>query len=575
MKDHLRDLLTRTIDKAVKGGELAMTELPPLILESPKQKEFGDLSTNVALLWAKQQKKSPRAIAETLLRNLEDPEGILQNASVAGPGFLNFSFSPKFCYRCLEEVEERNGRVENLGQGNRIQVEFASVNPTGPLHVGHGRVAVIGDVLARLLHEVGYQVEREYYVNDSGRQIENLGLSIYHRYKEIYGKKEKFPEDGYPGDYVRELAATVKERWGDRYLSENEDATIESLSRIGADEMLSAIRDDLGEFGITFDSFFSEKGLRDRGEVKQTMELLETRGHLYKQDGAQWFKAEAYGDDKDRTVRKSDGDLTYFACDIAYHRNKFERGFTKMVNIWGADHHGYVGRLKAAIQAMGYDSQLLQVILVQLVQLNRGGVPIRMGKRSGEFVSLKEVLEEVGSDAARFFFLMRRSDSHLDFDLDLAKKESAENPVFYVQYAHARIASIFEQAGKNGVKVKDLKVSAAELEKLSLAEELEMIKKIVQFSDVVKESVEDLEPHRLVFYLLELAGQFHRYYNRYRVISSDITLTRARLLLVQEVQKVIRKGLQLLGVGAPMKMARSIPEGELGNDPGSGGSSAG
>ncbi|MCH6544736.1 MAG: arginine--tRNA ligase [Deltaproteobacteria bacterium] len=575
MKDHLRDLLTRTIDKAAKGGELAVTELPPLILESPKQKEFGDLSTNVALLWAKQQKKSPRAIAETLLRNLEDPEGILQNASVAGPGFLNFSFSPKFCYRCLKEVEERNGRVENLGQGNKIQVEFASVNPTGPLHVGHGRVAVIGDVLARLLEEVGYQVEREYYVNDSGKQIENLGLSIYHRYRELYGKKEKFPEDGYLGDYVRDLAATVKERWGDRCLSEKKDAAIKSLSRFGADEMLSVIRDDLGGFGITFDSFFSEKGLRDRGEVKQTMELLASRELLYQQDGAHWFKAQAFGDDKDRTVIKSDGDLTYFACDIAYHRNKFERGFTKMVNIWGADHHGYVGRLKAAIQAMGYDSRRLQVILVQLVQLTRGGTSIKMGKRSGEFVSLREVLEEVGSDAARFFFLMRRSGSHLDFDLDLAKKNSAENPVFYVQYAHARIASIFEQAGKNGVQVKGLKVSAVELEKLSLAEELEMIKKVVQFSDVVRETVEDLEPHQLVFYLLELAGQFHRYYNRYRVISSDMALTRARLLLVQEVQKVIRKGLQLLGVGAPMKMARTIPEGELNNSPSSDASSAG
>ena len=565
MKDHLRDLLTRTIEKAAKGGELDMTELPPLILETPKQKEFGDLSTNVALLWAKQQKKSPRAIAEILLTNLEDPEGILQNASVAGPGFLNFSFSPKFCYRCLKELEESNGKVENLGQGNKVQVEFASVNPTGPLHVGHGRVAVIGDVLARLLEEVGYQVEREYYVNDSGRQIENLGLSIYHRYRELYGEKEEFPEDGYMGDYVGDLAATAKERWGDRYFSEKKDAAIESLSRFGADEMLSAIRDDLGQFGIAFDSFFSEKGLRDRGEVKQTMELLASRGLLYQQDGAQWFKAQAYGDDKDRTVIKSDGEFTYFACDIAYHRNKFERGFTKMVNIWGADHHGYVERLKAAIQAMGYDSRLFQVILVQLVQLTRGGVPIRMGKRSGKFVSLREVLEEVGCDAARFFFLMRRSDSHLDFDLDLAKKESAENPVFYVQYAHARIASIFEQAGKNGVNVNDLKTSAVELERLSLPEELEMIKKVVQFSDVVKESVEELEPHRLVFYLLELAGQFHRYYNRFRVVSDDAALTRARLLLGQEVQKVIRKGLQLLGLAAPMKMARTIPEGELDN----------
>ena len=575
MKDHLRDLLIRAINRAAKGGELAMTELPPLILEAPKQKEFGDLSTNVALLWAKQQKKSPRAIAEILLKNLEDPEGILQNAGAAGPGFLNFSFSPKFCYRCLKEVESKDGKIDNLGHGDKVQVEFASVNPTGPLHVGHGRVAVIGDVLARLLNEVGYQVEREYYVNDSGKQIENLGLSIYHRYREIHGEKEEFPEDGYMGDYVKNLAVTAKERWGDGYLSEGKDAAINSLSRFGADEMLSCIRNDLDGFGITFDSFFSEKGLRDRGEVKQTMELLASRDLLYQQDGAQWFKSQSYGDDKDRTVIKSDGDLTYFACDIAYHRNKFERGFTKMVNIWGADHHGYVERLKAAIQAMGYDSQLLQVILVQLVQLTRGGKPIRMGKRSGQFVSLREVLEEVGCDAARFFFLMRRSNSHLDFDLDLAKKDSADNPVFYVQYAHARIASIFEQAGKNGVKVKGLKVSAAELEKLSLAEELEMIKKIIQFSNVVKESVEDLEPHRLVFYLLELAGQFHSYYNRHRVISSDMAVTLSRLLLVQEVQRVIRKGLQLLGVDAPMKMARTVPDGDLSGPPSSGGSSAG
>lgn len=558
MKDHLRDLLTRTIEKTAKGGELDLTDLPPLLLETPRQKGFGDLSTNLAMLWGKKQRKPPKAIAEILLKNLEDPEGILEQVQVAGPGFINFSFSPKFCYRSLKEIERERARTLDVGRGESVQVEFASVNPTGPLHVGHGRVAVIGDVLARLYQEVGYRVEREYYVNDSGRQIENLGLSLYHRCRELQGVKEPFPADGYPGDYVKELAVTVRERWGDRYCSNDRDAAVDFLSGFGTQTLLADIRDDLGGFGIAFDSFFSEKSMRERGEVQHSIESLRSLGHLYEKDGALWFKAQSYGDDKDRTVVKSNGDLTYFASDIAYHRNKFERGFNKLINVWGADHHGYVGRLKAAVQAMGYDPRRLHVVLVQMVQLTRGGAPVRMGKRQGEFISLREVLEEVGRDAARFFFLMRRSDSHLEFDLDLAKKESSENPVFYVQYAHARVASIFEQARSVGQNVEDIKVSTAKLEKLALTEELEMIKKVVQYGEVVNETVVELEPHRLVFYLIELAGQFHRYYNRTRVLSDDMALTQARLLLIKEVQTVVRMGLQLLGVEAPLKMTRSM-----------------
>ncbi len=560
MKDHLRDLLTRTIEKIAKGGELDLTELPPLLLETPKQKEFGDLSTNLAMIWAKRQRKSPRVIAELLIKNLEDPDGILDKVQVAGPGFINFSFSPSFCYRCLRQVDADRTRTLDLGRGETVQVEFASVNPTGPLHVGHGRVAVIGDVLARLFAEVGYRVEREYYVNDSGRQIENLGLSIYHRYHELEGVKEPFPENGYPGDYVKELAMTVKERWGEQYASNSREEAVASLSRFGAESMLSVIRDDLEGFGISFDSFFSEKSMRERGEVEQSIETLRARGDLYQQDGALWFKAQSYGDDKDRTVIKSDGDLTYFASDIAYHRNKFKRGYKKLINVWGADHHGYVGRLKAAIQALGYDPGVLQVVLVQMVQLTRGGTPVRMGKRLGEFVLLREVLEEVGTDAARFFFLMRRSDSHLEFDLDLAKKESSENPVFYVQYAHARVASIIDQAGSHGLNGEALNSSDVDLEKLTLLEELELIKKVIEYAEVVKETTQELEPHRLVFYLYELAGLFHRYYNRNRVLSDDAALSRARLVLVKEVQTVIRMGLHILGVEAPLRMARSLDE---------------
>lgn len=555
MKSHLKDLLARAIEKTAQGGELNSSELPPVLLEPPKQREFGDLATNVAMLWAQKAKRPPRAIAEAILKNLEDPEAILARREIAGPGFLNFTFSPRFYYQRLRELAEGKETKLELGCGEKVQVEFASVNPTGPLHVGHGRVAVIGDVLARLHEAVGYKVEREYYVNDAGRQMENLGLSVYARYRELFGERVEFPEDGYPGDYVKEVAARVKKQWGDKLLGEEKAAAVEHLTEFGGETLLKAIRANLAEFGIGFDHYFSEKELRGRGEVAQTMERLRSQGLLYAQDGAEWFKATEFGDDKDRTVVKSDGELTYFASDIAYHRNKLERGFRKLINVWGADHHGYVPRLKAAVKALGYDPEVLQVVLVQMVQLTRGGEPVRMGKRTGEFVPLQEVVDEVGKDAARFFFLMRKSDSHLDFDLDLAKQQSSENPVFYVQYAHARVASIFEQAEKSGVEFDEADVRGVPMERLELAEEMELIRRVVRFNEIIEESVRELEPHRLVFYLLELAGEFHRYYNRHRVLSDDAGLTRARLLLVQNVQKIIRRGLLILGVEAPMKMA--------------------
>jgi arginyl-tRNA synthetase len=553
MQSHLRELLTKAIEKTAKGGELNSTELPPLLLEPPKQREFGDLATNAAMLWAKSTKKPPRLIAETILKNIEDPDGILARKEIAGPGFLNFTFAPKFYYAQLRELAAGNYERVDFGHGKRVQVEFASVNPTGPLHVGHGRVAVIGDVLARLHEATGFNVEREYYVNDAGNQMENLGLSIYARYRELFGEQVEFPEGGYPGDYVKEIAAAVKQRQGDKYLNGDEQAAVSFFREYGGASLLDTIRAQLREFGVQFDAFFSERAMRERSEVAQAIDVLRARGLLYSQEGAEWYKSTQFGDDKDRAVIKSDGELTYFASDIAYHRNKYERGFHKLINVWGADHHGYVARLKAAVQGLGYDPNVLKVVLVQMVQLTRKGEPVRMGKRTGEFVSLEEVLEEVGRDAARFFFLMRKSDSHLDFDLDLAKQQSSDNPVFYVQYAHARVASIFEQASKNGLEVGSRAIVA--VERLELAEELELIRKMIQFNDVLEQSVLELEPHRVVFYLLDLAGEFHRYYNRYRVISEDSDLTRARLLLVENVQKTIRRGLDILGVGAPLKMA--------------------
>jgi arginyl-tRNA synthetase len=567
MRSHLKKLLTQAIESAAKGGELNATDLPPLLLEPPKQREFGDLTTNVAMLWAPKLKKPPRVIAEVILKNLADPDGILARKEIAGPGFLNFTFSPKFYYQRLRELAEGKEASIDIGRGRKVQVELASVNPTGPLHVGHGRVAVIGDVLARLHEAVGYKVEREYYVNDAGRQMENLGLSIYARYRELFGERVDFPEEGYPGDYVKEIAAEVKRQNADKYLKVTQEEAVRFFRQYGSDSLLETIRNQLGEFGIRVDRFFSEeKELRrappgGRSDVVASMELLRERGLLYSEDGAEWFRSTQFGDDKDRTVVKSDGELTYFASDIAYHRNKFERHFDKLINVWGADHHGYVPRLKAAIRGMGFDPDVLQVVLVQMVQLTRGGEPVRMGKRTGEFVSLGEVLQEVGCDAARFFFLMRKSDSHLDFDLELAKRQSSDNPVFYVQYAHARVASIFEQADRSGLLeagVRDAR--RVQLERLELGEEIELIRKMVQFNDVLEDSVRELEPHRMIFYLLDLAGEFHRYYNRFRILSDDKGLSEARLLLVGNVQNTIRRGLEILGVEAPMKMASRLEE---------------
>jgi arginyl-tRNA synthetase len=554
MRNYLKDLLTRAIEKTAKGGELNITELPPLVLEPPKQRGFGDLATNIAMHWAKAAKKSPRVIADAIVNNIEDPEGILARIDIAGPGFLNFTFSQKFYYQRLRDLVTGKEAQLDLGHGQKVQVEFASVNPTGPLRVGHGRVAVIGDVLARLHEATGFNVEREYYVNDAGNQMENLGLSVYARYRELFGELIELPEGGYPGEYVKDIAAEIKHQHGDKFLRQSKEAAVDFFRQYGGDSLLDTIRQQLSAFDIRFNSFFSEKAMRERDEVAEAIRLLRDRGLVYSQDGAEWFRSSAFGDDKDRTVIKSDGELTYFAADIAYHRNKLERGFGKLVNVWGADHHGYVARLKAATRGLGYDESILQVVLVQMVQLTRAGEPVRMGKRTGEFVSLQEVLDEVGRDATRFFFLMRKADSHLDFDLDLAKQQSSENPVFYVQYAHARIASIFEQAHRNGIIWNTAEVDSSAVEPLQLPEEMELIRRMIQFNDVLEDSVRDLEAHRMVFYLLELAGEFHRYYNRTRILGEDRELTRARMLLAHMVQSIIRRGLSLLGVDAPMKM---------------------
>ena len=569
MKKRFEGLLQHAIETAAKGGALKLESLPPLFFEVPKDPQFGDLASTVALQLARQARQSPRAIAETILSHFRDPDGLTTAAEIAGPGYLNFRFSPRFWRQCLMDVEQPDYGKPALGQGRRVLVEFVSANPTGPLHVGHGRGAVIGDVVARLLAAAGYRVAREYYVNDAGKQIETLGRSVLARLLQTYDPDTPFPEDGYPGEYLRELVVREREALTSavfarvredvppatelpRRLKQVADVAVAVGGELAGERLLQEIRDDLRILRVDLDSFVSERALRAEAAVTDAIRALEASGLVYDADGARWFRSTGFGDEKDRVIQRSDGELTYFASDIAYHQQKLRRGFDQLINVWGADHHGYVKRVQAAIAALGRDPSCFHVLLVQLVRLTRGGEPLRMGKRTGEFVTLREVVDEVGPDATRFFFLMRKGDSHLDFDLDLAKKQSAENPVFYVQYAHARICSLFRQANTEGVSVP--RATEAALERLSAPEEQEVIKLLAQYPDIVEEAVTELEPHRVVFYLIELAGSFHRFYNRHRVLGLDAELTGARLYLIRATQQVLRGALDLLGVNAPETM---------------------
>ncbi|MCC6765016.1 MAG: arginine--tRNA ligase [Deltaproteobacteria bacterium] len=554
MKKPLEDVLRDACERAIKGGELVATTLPPLFLSVPKEAEHGDLATNVAMVLARGEKKPPRAVAETIVRHIHDPAKILAEITIAGPGFINFRFAPSYWWRCLVDCEraaETYGH-SRVGEGARLQIEFVSANPTGPLHVGHARGAVTGDAIARLLAATGHVVEREYYVNDAGNQMEMLGASTYARYMELCGRPVPFPEEGYHGDYVRDVAAAIRAAEGDGWVDADGDAARAHMRDRAGGMLLDAIRDDLATLAIGFDAYVSERRLRDDGAVDAAIAALDERGAVYDADGARWFRSTEFGDDKDRPLVKSGGEFTYFGADVAYHRHKLARGFDRVIDVWGADHHGHILRMKAALTALGLDAARLEVVLVQVVSLTRAGMPVRMGKRSGSFVTLREVVEEVGADATRFFLLMRKSDAQLEFDLDLAKQRTAENPVFYVQYGHARIASIFKQAVAAGYD--GSAVGAADPSRLVEAEELGLIRMLAQFPEAVGQAALEREPHRVVFYLMQLAGDFHRYYNRTRILGEDRELARARLLLAVNVQKVIRVGLRLLGISAPDAM---------------------
>jgi arginyl-tRNA synthetase len=555
MRELLRDLVRKGLENCFTDGSLHSGCIPNIVIEKPAHEEHGDFATNVAMLLARYEKKAPRAVAEALIRHLVALEGIFHKVEIAGPGFINFHIKNEVWLKFLNTIAEAGDTYgkSRIGAGKKVQVEFVSANPTGPLHIGHGRGAATGDAIASMLAAAGFEVQREYYINDAGNQMDTLGKSIFLRYKELLGNDVEFPANCYQGNYIKDIARDAITKFSNKYLLVSESDAVSFFSKFGGDIILQCIAKDLEDFGVTFDNWYSEQTLFDGNKVNKAIKMIREKGLIYEHEGALWFKTTDFGDDKDRVVVRSNGATTYFASDIAYHSEKFERGFDWVVDVWGADHHGYVPRLKGVVQGLGRNPDDLKIVLVQLVALLRDGVPVAMSTRSGEFVTLKEVVDEVGRDAARFFFLMRRSDSQLDFDLELAKRQSTENPVYYVQYAHARICSIFETAQEKGIIFPaDIKNIAQT--KLGTPEEMAIIKTLATFPEVVEGSALNFEPHRITYFLQELAGQFHSFYNKNRVIGEDTDLTVARLFLLKCIAQTLKNALAILGISAPERM---------------------
>ena len=554
MKQKIKKLIQDAARLAHQKEDLPSGEIAEAEVEEPKAGVHGDFSTNIAMVMASIQKMAPRKIAEAIVDHLQDPEAIFEKTEIAGPGFINFFVKPAAWHPVLQEIHEADTRygATDIGQGLKFQIEYVSSNPTGPLHVGHGRGAAVGDAVANILSICGYDVQKEYYINDSGRQIMTLGRSVFLRYREILGQKVEFPEECYQGDYIRDLAARIKAQKGDALLNEPEEDAIMICARFAAQIILDDIRDDLKLFGVEFDCWFSEQSLYDSGRVDEIIDNFRDRETVYEKDGALWFKTSEYGDEKDRVVVKANGETTYFASDIAYHQDKFDRGFERVVDVWGADHHGYIPRMKAAVEACGYRRDQFDVILVQLVNLLRAGEPVAMSTRAGKFETLKDVISEVGRDAARFIFLTRHYESPLDFDLEVAKQKTNDNPVYYVQYVHARISSIVRKGSERGVAETSWDNKA--VAQLTEPEEIDLIKSLARYPEILAGSARSMEPHRVTYYLMDLASAFHTYYNKHRVLTDDALLRCGRLNLILAVQKVIRNGLTLLGVSAPDKM---------------------
>ena len=541
--------LKSAIEKAMAAGDLTVGEVPKIQLEVPPEKSLGDFSSNIAMQSAKVFRKSPKMIAEIIVKNLEGDW--LERAEVAGPGFLNLYLKGNVLADSFLNIYEKGddfGKCPPKNAG-KIQVEYVSANPTGPLHVGHGRGAAFGSALVNLLRAAGYDVKSEYYINDAGNQMDILALSVDIRYRELFGEEIEHPEQMYRGEDIIDTAKRIKAIDGDKYLKLSEAERLEIFKNLAYKEKLALLKEDLEEFQVTFDEWFSERTLHPEA-IDNAIETLKEKGKAYDKEGAIWLNSTSYGDDKDRVIIRDNGVPTYLAADIAYHKNKFERGFSKLINIWGADHHGYVCRVKAAMDALGFNAKNLEILLMQMVSLYRGGELVKMSKRTGESITLKELMEEVGVDAARYFFLMRSADSQLDFDLDLAKKESSENPVYYVQYAHARICSIMKNAPEAGLKLLD----KPDFSLLKEDVEVELMKKISSFEEEIDKAAEIYAPQRIAKYAYDLASAFHSFYNNCRIVGVDENLGNARLALAYETARVIRLALSILGVSAPEKM---------------------
>ena len=537
--------------QAMAAGTLPEAELPDFVIETPKDEKNGDFSTNLAMQLTRILRQNPRKIAEAIVGGIDLP-GLVERVEIAGPGFINFYLVPGWLNRVLPAIQEEDADYgkSNAGGGERVQVEFVSANPTGLLHMGNARGGALGDTLAAVLNEAGYVCDKEYYINDAGNQVENLGKSVEARYFELLGRDDyQIPEDGYHGKDIIATAQRLLDEKGESLVDLPEAERRELMKNYALKEKVAGIRGSLENFGVVFDNWFSEQSLHDAGSVHEVVDILREKGVVYEKDGAQWLRATDWGEEKDEVLVRSNGTPTYFAADIAYHRDKFERGYKRLINIWGADHHGHVARLKGAMTALGYPGDDITVILMQLVRLYRGGEIVKMSKRSGKYVTLDELIEEVGKEAARFFFIMRSPDSALDFDLDLAKAESSDNPVYYVQYAHARICSILSVAGVETPKACDVDLSL-----LTEENERVLIRKLAEWPQEVADAARELAPYHLAYYAKELANAFHSFYNSCKVLTDDAALRDARLALVDCTRITLRNVLTLLGLSAPERM---------------------
>ncbi len=582
MKDQLQNLLIKCIGDLIDQG--VISEMPSKIrLDHTKDRSHGDYATNVALMLAKQANVNPKELAQTIIKQLGVAE-FIEKTEIAGPGFINFFLSSESSSSVINEIIDsgKGYGVSNIGAGQSVLLEYVSANPTGPLHVGHGRGAAYGATVSNLLRTVGFKVDNEYYVNDAGRQMDILTVSIFLRYLELFGEKVRFPDNGYQGNYIKDIVGSISERYGDTFQIESTlvfdgickdgidggdkeshideliarsknllGADFKSIFEVGIESILNGIKEDLADFGVVFEKWFSEQSLIDSGLAESSIDKLQKSKHVYTKDGALWFRTTEYGDEKDRVVVRDNGIHTYFASDIAYHLEKFERGYDKVINVWGADHHGYIARVKASIAAFNHDPEKLEIILVQFANLYRGGKKVQMSTRSGSFVTLEDLRNEVGNDAARFFYILRKSEQHMDFDLDLAKSKTNENPVFYIQYAYARISSVFRQVQDKGINFNH---KGADLSLLLEESEKTILRELNRYRGVIETSALQYEPHQLAYYLRDLAAHFHSYYNACPFILEDQNLTQARLSLIYATKQVLENGLHILGVSAPDSM---------------------